>query len=200
MKKLLLMLLAILCLVSLTACGNDTAITEDNDIENFEQEVKEFEVIELPFDEKITEIYMEGVSVDVNYTAVKSALGYTLQYDADSYGISRDGNTDYYRFLEDMDRIYFSIELLSTDFEEISGEVLENNPNGYEVKYVGLIDGKEATADSPFSWDSEVVDTDYIKAEGRVYKIERHYYMEATEGAGVRIAHMVGTFKALKDM
>lgn len=201
MRKILLILLATLCLVSLTACGNETTLTEDNDIENFEQEAKEFEVIELPSGEKVTQIYtIEGMPVEVNYTAVKSALGYTLQYDADSYGISRDGNTDYYRFLEDMDRIYFSIELLTTDFEEISGEVLENNPNGYEVKYVGLIDGKPSTADSPFSWDSAVVDIDYIKAEGRVYKIERHYYMEATEGAGVSIAHMVGTFKALEEI
>lgn len=200
MKKLLLMLLAVLCVVSLTACGNDTVITEDNDIESFEQEVKEFEVIELPSGEKITQIYtIEGMPVEVEYTAIKSALGYTLQYDADSYGISREGNTDYYRSLDDMERLYFSIELLSVDFDSLSGEILDNK-YGYENKYFGLIDGKPSTADSPFSWDSEVVDTDYIKAEGRVYKIERHYYMEATEGAGISMANMVGTFKVLKDM
>ena len=200
MKKLLLMLLAVLCVVSLTACGKDTVITEDNDSESFEQEVKEFEVIELPSGEKITQIYtIEGMPVEVEYTAIKSALGYTLQYDADSYGISREGNTDYYRSLDDMERIYFSIELLSVDFDSLSGEILDNK-YGYENKYFGLIDGKPSTADSPFSWDSEVVDTDYIKAEGRVYKIERHYYMEATEGAGISMANMVGTFKVLKDM
>ena len=200
MKKLLLMLLAVLCVVSLTACGNDTVITEDNDIESFEQEVKEFEVIELPSGEKITQIYtIEGMPVEVEYTAIKSALGYTLQYDADSYGISREGNTDYYRSLDDMERLYFSIEILSVDFDSLSGEILDNK-YGYENKYFGLIDGKPSTADSPFSWDSEVVDTDYIKAEGRVYKIERHYYMEATEGAGISMANMVGTFKVLKDM
>lgn len=200
MKKLLLMLLAVLSLVTLTACGNETVLTEDENIERFEGvEVKEFEAIELPSGEKITEIYMEGMAVPVNYTALKSALGYTIQYDADLYGISREGNTDYYRSLDDTERIYFSIELLSVDFDSLSGEILDNK-YGYENKYFGLIDGKPSTADSPFSWDSEVVDTDYIKAEGRVYKIERHYYMEATEGAGISMANMVGTFKVLKDM
>lgn len=200
MKKLLLLVLAVISLVTLTACGNETVLTEDENIERFEGvEVKEFEAIELPSGEKITEIYMEGMAVPVNYTALKSALGYTIQYDADLYGISREGNTDYYRSLDDMERIYFSIELLSVDFDSLSGEILENK-YGYENKYFGLIDGKPSTADSPFSWDSEVVDTDYIKAEGRVYKIERHYYMEATEGAGISMANMVGTFKVLKDM
>ncbi|MBR3888399.1 MAG: hypothetical protein IKJ32_04800 [Clostridia bacterium] len=200
MKKILLLVLAVLSLVTLTACGNETVLTEDENIERFEGvEVKEFEAIELPSGEKITEIYMEGMAVPVNYTALKSALGYTIQYDADLYGISREGNTDYYRSLDDMERIYFSIELLSVDFDSLSGETLDNK-YGYENKYFGLIDGKPSTADSPFSWDSEVVDTDYIKAEGRVYKIERHYYMEATEGAGISMANMVGTFKVLKDM
>lgn len=200
MKKILLLALAVLSLVTLTACGNETVLTEDENIERFEGvEVKEFEAIELPSGEKITEIYMEGMAVPVNYTALKSALGYTIQYDADLYGISREGNTDYYRSLDDMERIYFSIELLSVDFDSLSGEILDNK-YGYENKYFGLIDGKPSTADSPFSWDSEVVDTDYIKAEGRVYKIERHYYMEATEGAGISMANMVGTFKVLKDM
>lgn len=200
MKKILLLVFAVLSLVTLTACGSETVLTEDENIERFEGvEVKEFEAIELPSGEKITEIYMEGMAVPVNYTALKSALGYTIQYDADLYGISREGNTDYYRSLDDMERIYFSIELLSVDFDSLSGEILENK-YGYENKYFGLIDGKPSTADSPFSWDSEVVDTDYIKAEGRVYKIERHYYMEATEGAGISMANMVGTFKVLKDM
>lgn len=200
MKKILLLVLAVLSLVTLTACGNETVLTEDENIERFEGvEVKEFEAIELPSGEKITEIYMEGMAVPVNYTALKSALGYTIQYDADLYGISREGNTDYYRSLDDMERIYFSIELLSVDFDSLSGEILDNK-YGYENKYFGLIDGKPSTADSPFSWDSEVVDTDYIKAEGRVYKIERHYYMEATEGAGISMANMVGTFKATKEM
>ncbi len=200
MKKILLVTLMIISMISLVGC------TKTNDEERLRQEVsedikiKDFEAIELPSGEKITEIYMEGMPVEVNYTAVKSALGYVLQYDADSYGISREGNTDYYRFLNDTEKIYFSIELLSTDFESISGEVLENTANGYENKYVGLIDGKEVNADTPFSWDSEVVDIDYIKAEGRVYKIERHYYMEATEGAGVNMANMVGTFKATKEI
>ncbi len=200
MKKILLLVLAVLCVATLTACGNETVFTEDENIEKFEGiEIKEFEAIELPSGEKITEIYMEGMAVPVNYTALKSALGYTIQYDADLYGISREGNTDYYRFLEDMERIYFSIELLSVDFDSLSGEILDNK-YGYENKYFGLIDGKPSTVDSPFSWDSEVVDTDYIKAEGRVYKIERHYYMEATEGAGISMANMVGTFKATKEM
>ena len=191
MKKIFLALLIVACAFALTACGNNDEILENNEIDTVDsgeeiEIVKDFEVVENPSTEKITEIYLEGMPESVDWVTLKSSLGYTIQYDAESLAVSREGATDYYRAI-DNEKVYFTIEILPAE-QEITAKKAEYGIGEYETYEEYFKEG--------YNWDSLVYDKKYVKTENKIYVLTAYYFFEATEGWGSRISQMFDTFKA----
>lgn len=208
MKKIFLALLVVVCVFALVACGNNDEVAENSDIETVEsgekiEIIKDFETFEIPEDEKITEIYPEGIPTKVNHVGLKSSLGYTMQYDPDNFAISREGNVDYYRpFYEEEgeiivnENVYFTIEVLA-DSEKIEGTIIEEGISEYETYLVHLVGGEPANeAEKFYSWDIPRTNIYYVKTEGKIFKISNYYFMESIEGYGTHVSKLWDTFKA----
>lgn len=78
-----------------------------------------------------------------------------------------------------------SIELLRSEYQNVS-EVIDSP----------IVDGKYIHANNGTEWNAEVIDVYLIdNHSGGVYKITAKYFMEATEGHGMRFASMISTFE-----
>lgn len=167
--------------------------------------VENFEYIEIPEDEKITYIMKEGMQEEVNYVGVKSSFGYTIQYDNEELSLVRENSKDFYRAnLEDMkEKVYFTIEYLETSYEELKNKnkdkgIQEFEINGQKAFEVNFVDGVLWDENQNFSWDSDVENLIYVDGIEGTYLISMHYFMEASEGWGVSMRHMINTFKIIK--
>ncbi len=208
MKKILLVVLVVVCIFALAACGNNEEVVENNGLENVESgetiEIeKDFETYELSEEEKTVKIYPEGIETDINYIGLKSSLGYTIKCIPDEFVVIREENVDYYRpFYEEdgeiivNENVYFTIEVL-TDSEEIKGALTEEKIGEYETYLVHLVGGEEADESKAFySWDIPRTNIYYVKTENKTFKICNYYFMESIEGYGTQVSKLWDTFKA----
>ena len=168
-----------------------------------------YEHFNVPEEEKVTDIDIEGMKENVDYIGVKSSIGYEIQYDEDALNLSRENEKDFYRASIDeiKDKVYFSIEFLETSYEDFK---LENKDNDIEEFYingqrafnVNFIDGDffDETKNTTWDWDSDVKTLWYIDAKEGTYLVEEHYFMEAAEGWGVRLNQMINTFKIVEEI
>lgn len=166
-----------------------------------------YEYFKVPEEEKVNDITIEGMKEDVNYVGIKSSIGYTIQYDEEALKLSRENEKDVYRVnIEDIkDKVYFTVEYLETPYEELKNENKNNNIekveiNGQKAFIVTFIDDILSSENQNFTWDSDVKTLWYIDANNGTYFIEEHYFFEATEGWGVRIAQMLNTFKIVENI
>lgn len=164
----------------------------------------DFEYIKIPDNEKIEAIYLEGIEEEVDYTPVKSSLGYIIQYDKNQFELKREGQKDIYNIkTEGIDKdIYFTIEYLNEPYEKLkddnkNNDIYESETNGYESFEVYYIDGDIRGSDYDYTWDSNVETYRYINGIEGTYLITVHYFMEAAEGWGTRIYSMVDTINLI---
>lgn len=165
-----------------------------------------YKYIDISGDEKITEITVEGMKEDVDYTSVKSSMGYMIQYDKDAFTLTRVQDKDVYRsnIEEISDEVYFTVEYLEKTFDELKTENLandveENEINGRRGFSTTFIDGISVSKNQNVKWDSDVKTFWYIDAGKGTYLIEEHYFFEAAEGWGVRMNQMINTFKVVEE-
>ncbi|MBQ6860874.1 MAG: hypothetical protein IJO08_04435 [Clostridia bacterium] len=199
MKKIFLALLLVVCVFALVACGNNDEALENNDVETVDsgeelEIVKDFEAVEIPDDEKVTYIILEGLKEPVNYVGVKSALGYVLQYDPDIFAISKDGSKDLYASIDNED-VYFTIEILA-EGEGVKGEREEAIIDGYEVYREMFLNGEKVDTIIADKFDDVITNNFYVKTPEKTFKLTTNYTMDCLEGFGYRILNMLGTFKA----
>ena len=198
MKKILLVALAVVCIFALSACGKIEEVIENNELENVESgesiEIKkDFEAVEIPADKKVTYIILEGLEEPVNYVGVKSALGYVIQYDADSFAISKEGSKDLYSAVDNED-VYFTIEMLA-EGEEIKGEKEENIIDKYEVYREIFLNGEKVDTVITDKFDDVITNNFYVKTPEKTFKMTTNYTTECLEGFGYRILSMLETFE-----
>ena len=198
MKKILLVVLVLATMFTLVACGNNDEIEENNNaltVDSGEELeiVKDFEAVEIPDDEKVTYIILEGLEEPVNYVGVKSALGYVLQYDPDIFAISKDGSKDLYASMDNED-VYFTIEILA-EGEEVKGEREEAIIDGYEVYREMFLNGEKVDTIIADKFDDVITNNFYVKTPEKTFKLTTNYTMDCLEGFGYRILNMLGTFK-----
>lgn len=161
-----------------------------------------YEYFNVPEEEKVNDIVIEGINEDVNYVGVKSSIGYTIQYDEEAFLLSREDEKDVYRTNIDSikDKVYFTAQYLEKSYDELKNEnsdVEEFEINGQKAFKVIFIDNVlyNETQNTTWNWDSDVKTLWYIDAKEGAYFIEEHYFFEATEGWGARINQMLNTFK-----
>jgi len=165
-----------------------------------------YEYFTVPEEEKVTNIMVEGLEEETDYTGLKSSIGYTIQYDTESLNLTREGEKDYYRAnIEGFeDKVYFIIEYSEKSYDEYKNEnkqydVEEFEINGQKAFFVEFIDDILLTENTDYSWDSDVKTLWYIDAGTGTYCIEEHYFQEATEGWGERFNQMIRTIKIVNE-
>lgn len=99
------------------------------------------------------------------------------------------------------------VEYLEKTYDELKNENKNNNIEEFEINgqkafTVTFIDDVlfDETKNTTWKWDSDVKTLWYIYANEGTYFIEEHYFLEATEGWGVRINQMLDTFKIIRWM
>ncbi len=173
----------------------------------FSQKELGYENIDIPKEDKIDEIIIEGMTEEVNYKGIKSSLGYTIQYDDESLNFTRENEKDIYRANSDeiKDKVHFTVEYLNKSYDELKIENKENNIeelviNGQKAFKATFIDDVlfDENNNTTWKWDSDVKTLWYIAANNGTYLIEEHYFFEAAEGWGVRLNQMLNTLKIYK--
>ncbi len=150
-------------------------------------------------EEKLNTIDVEGEKEDIQTIGVESNIGYSIQYDEESFKLERSGDKDYYRVVDMEDEIYFLVYHTNTSYNDLKPDNVEEiTINGRNAFTKELIDGKEFDENSEVSWDSDVLDTWYIDDDEGTYIIEVHYFLEAQEGWGKRISQMINTFEVVE--
>lgn len=153
-------------------------------------------------------IMLEGTEEEVNYRTYHSQFGYTMDYDVDRFTVTSENGIDTYIAENANPDLYPYVFIRITKSEytegkiEISGniyvddeklnETLSTNvPNDnvkigdYDAIHFKFIDGNE--------WNSLVKHIYIIILEKNYYVIETNYFLEASEGYGVRIKAMLDT-------
>lgn len=166
-----------------------------------------YEYFNVPEEEKVNDIIIEGIEEDVDYVGIKSSIGYTIQYDEEALNLLRENEKDVYRVNIDSikDKVYFTVEYSEKPYDELKNENKNNSIeefeiNGQKVFKVTFIDDVlfDETQNTTWKWDSDVKIFWYIDANDGTYFIEEHYFFEATEGWGVRLNQMINTFKIIE--
>ena len=166
-----------------------------------------YEYFNVPEEEKVNDIIIEGIEEDVDYVGIKSSIGYTIQYDEEALNLLRENEKDVYRVNIDSikDKVYFTVEYSEKSYDELKNENKNNSIeefeiNGQKVFKVTFIDDVlfDETQNTTWKWDSDVKTFWYIDANDGTYFIEEHYFFEATEGWGVRLNQMINTFKIIE--
>lgn len=183
---------------------NSGDITDTKSGENIKKE--NFKFYEAPENKKIKSIMLEGMEEEVNCEYVESSLGYRFQISKDDFLIENHDNKDYFKSKDLPDDLYFTVEFQNINFEKAKEEQKENiisneeyTVNGNKAFCVEYLDGKLATENVDFKFDSKMKDVIYIQAPEGVYIIEEYYFMEAIEGWVSRVAQMLTlSFEILK--
>ena len=156
---------------------NDNQTAESG--ENLEKE--DFKFYEVPEDERIKSIMIEGMEEELDCEYVESSLGYRFQLNKDWLLISREDGIDYYR--TDLDDLYFTVEFKDINFEEEKEKYKQNINEEYYILSqnrafcIEYADGKLLNQDSrtKVKWGSKMKDISYIEAPNGVYIITEYY-------------------------
>lgn len=198
MRKASIIGKAIASLVAVFLCGNLIALAFGEN--NIYKVI--FEFFKPNDEEKIENVIIEGEKEAVDYSGVKSSIGYKIQYDDESFNLTRSGDRDMYVLNIDAlkDKVYFEIYYIDEKYNDLKpDEVEELKLNDKNAFVTSLIDGAEYDANKNYSWDSDVLETWHIDAELGTYIINVHYFMEATEGWGARIDNMISSFEVVGE-
>ncbi len=152
--------------------------------------------------EEPTNIELEGNKENVNMVKINSQLGYSIQYDKDYFTFSGDNEKDYYRATAEgmEDKIYFMIEHGNATYDDMKNEekfkeAEEFNINGRRAFRIEFMDGKLMDDGDEQNWYTQVKALCFIEANKGVFCVEEHYFLEATEGYGVRMEQIINTIK-----
>lgn len=154
---------------------NDNQTAESG--ENLEKE--DFKFYEVPEDERIKSIMIEGMEEELDCEYVESSLGYRFQLNKDWLLISREDGIDYYR--TDLDDLYFTVEFKDINFEEEKEKYKQNIMDEYytisqnRAFCIDYADGKLLNRDSTSGLGPKREDITYIEAQNGVYVIKEYY-------------------------
>lgn len=154
-------------------------------------------------------VMLEGMEEEVNYRTYHSDYGYRMAYDMDRFTVTSEDGTDTYMAENINPEIYPYVFMRITRSHYINGEKPDligklyvddnyinqtfttNSPEDnikigdYDAVHFSYIDGDK--------WNSLVKNVYIIALEKYYYVIETNYFLEASEGYGVRINAMLDT-------
>jgi hypothetical protein len=155
-------------------------------------------------------IMLEGMEEEVNYRVYKSEYGYLMSYDVDRFTVTSENGTDTYMAENMNPDLYTYVFINITRSEYVDGKKTElpignlyvddselnktlstNYPNdNVKINDYDAIHFKSIEGDD---WNSLVKHVYIIPLEKNYYTITTHYFLEASEGYGVRIKAMLDT-------
>lgn len=155
-------------------------------------------------------IMLEGMEEEVNYRTYHSDYGYQMNYDVDRFTVTSDNGIDTFMAENINPEIYPYIFISITRSEYLDGEKVDSHAGqlhvydeetdkilqtnypkdnvkigDYDAIHFEVIDGSQ--------WNSLVKHIYIIDFEENYYVIETNYFLEASEGYGVRIKAMLDT-------
>ena len=134
-----------------------------------------------------------------------TAPGFAIYYDTESYTLFEENGVTYIRFVTDNDLPPCEVEIKhipnmapANAAETIRKEMIEKWESVSEVRNLETRDGLIFNFADGMNWNSACGNA-YFLGDGRdgCFQIISRYFVEATEGHGVRFSQMVQTFEVI---
>ncbi|MDF2842796.1 MAG: hypothetical protein K0R00_1222 [Herbinix sp.] len=162
-------------------------------------------------------VTLEGMEEEVNYSTYQSDYGYQMDYDVDRFTVTSENGMDTF-MAENLDPELYPYVFINVKKSEYKGEkadlsigdhnlsvfdeyskqtLFTNAPKDnvklgdYDAIHFEVIDGDQ--------WNSLVRHIYLIRFDKIYYVIETNYFLEASEGYGVRIKAMLDTIVFEKE-
>ena len=172
--------------------------------------------IEMLFPPKDIPVNVEGMTEDIHHEAgglapevqedgTVQTPGFAIYYDTERYVMSEENGVTYIRFIAENDLPPCEVEIAhipnaapaeaAAAAKEQMGEQWENLS---EITALEYKDGVHFWVSEGSNWDSACEDV-YFLSDGATgsFQITARYFIEATEGHGVRFSQMVKAFEVI---